>query len=67
MKYICLDCIGDSFLKEKLVDEQINYLCTYCSTKTAVFAIDKVAIEVRKAFHKHFTVKTFLWEPLFNL
>ena len=51
---LCIDCIGEKFLKEKIEEEGIDDLCHYCGKYGKTISISEMAERVAMAFEHHY-------------
>ena len=53
---ICTNCIGESYLKEKIEQSGEQSECSYCGTTGYIITIGELADRVDSAFDKHFVL-----------
>ena len=53
---ICADCVGELFLKARIVHEGRSQVCFYCSNETASFSVLQIANAVESALSEHYYI-----------
>lgn len=51
---LCVDCIGEQFLKARIDDQGKVGVCHYCGKRRKITAIGEIADEIHEAFERHY-------------
>jgi len=51
---ICSDCVGEEFLRARIVNLGDQAKCFYCGKVGKTFSVDDMADEIQAAFDEHF-------------
>jgi len=54
-KWLCHDCIGDSYFSAQVEAHGKHRKCSYCGKASRSFMIGDVADSIEAAFEKHYT------------
>lgn len=52
--WICVCCIKEPFLRDRIENEGLRNICTYCGDKNPCFTLDKVSDATETAIAQHF-------------
>src|SRR3546814_381184 len=53
--YICADCIGETYLSDKVRRECQEHECHYCGDVVEAISLEELADEIEAAFNTHYT------------
>lgn len=53
--YICADCIGETYLSDKVRRECQEHECHYCGDTVEAISLEELADEIEAAFNTHYT------------
>lgn len=53
-KYLCHDCVDESFLSQRVRKEGARHRCFYCKMRRHCFTLDEISGAIEKAFEQHY-------------
>ena len=53
-KFICFNCVGESYLKAEIKRFGKRAQCTYCKKKSKSFSLEDIADKIDQAFNAHY-------------